>query len=378
MPVRPAYLDIAPLFEEHWTGIPVVTAQLAKRAIADRRRPWFFLNNNQLVPLSVVCEVMRSRGARWVRDGLITEARRWPFPTYEEMRSSVAIFPNVKSLRREFWREAMIVHDLSAILTPQYHHDDTIAHHANRLRGDLDSTDMFFCVSRATAEDLIFYFGIDERRILVTPLGVEWLLSTRLSAQALLHGKKVKPFVLVLGTVEPRKNIRIVVDYLSTHPQILAKYTFVFAGRDGWLEERQKLERIMQQFKIPPECVIFSGFISDAMKLALLQRAAFCIFPSMFEGFGLPVLEALSVSCPVLCSSSSSLTEVADATCILFDPSDSASFAAGFSRMEKARERRPSLTTGVCVGGDEHSWDRMYKPVETWLKSLDQDHCDVR
>ena len=112
--------------------------------------------------------------------------------------------------------------------------------------------------------------------------------------------------------MEPRKNISIVIEFITNNPSVLNEYTFVFAGRDGWLDERANLESKLAALNIPSHKVVFTGFLSDALKLALLMRAEFTIFASFFEGFGLPVAESLLVGCPVLCSQSSSLTEVID------------------------------------------------------------------
>ena len=370
---REVYLDVAPMFEKEWTGIPIVTAQLARHALADRRRRWLFLYNNQLLPKDAVEDVFRARSGRWLEPGLMTLLNGCPLPGFERMRESIALFPNVKACRNLFWHEAMIIHDLSTVLTPRYHHPDTIAHHANRLWGDIASSQTLICVSGATADDVRTYFRVPGHRIVVAPLGVDWPFPTRVEAAALLDQADLSPFVLVLGTVEPRKNIGLVIEFIKQRPDVLDEHTFVFVGREGWLGERQKLAAWLRDLGVAEDRVVFTGFVSDAMKLALLCRAAFTIYPSMFEGFGLPVLESVSVGCPVLCSLSSSLPEVADESCLLFDPTDLGQFAAVYDEMVRSvRARpRPPIDPLTFEVRDDWRWARFLDRIDRWLEGLD-------
>jgi glycosyltransferase involved in cell wall biosynthesis len=177
-----------------------------------------------------------------------------------------------------------------------------------------------------------------------------------------------------LGTLEPRKNAGIVFDFLLQDPSVLTRYTFVFVGRDGWLDERWRLEQRIAKLGIPADRIVFTGYVSDEVKLALLNSAEFTIFPSLFEGFGLPALESISVGCPVLCSFASSLPEVVDSTCVLFDPTDLISFSSGFTLMEERNSdhRRSGLVDPLDIAAPEHlSWSRFTNPICEWLRELD-------
>lgn len=371
---RDVYLDIAPICEAEWTGIPVVAAQLALHGLKDSRRNWYFLYNNQIVGNDFVQAVLISRTGKWIEAKLLDILCRAALPRFESMAQSVAIFTNVKSYRRMFWREAIVIHDLSTILMPQYHHTDTVAHHANRVRGDIDSSDAVVCVSKATAGDVRAYFKAPAEKIVLAPLGVSWDLRTRVQAATMLEHVELSPFVLVLGTVEPRKNIGLVLDFILEKPDVLALYNFVFVGGDGWLNERSKLESKLTGFGLDMRRIIFTGYVSEPAKLALLCRAAFTIYPSMFEGFGLPVLESVSVNCPVLCSMSSSLPEVVNNSCILFDPTDIGSFSSAFAEMVRvtsARSRSPTDPLDFSLA-EHFGWDRFFRPIDEWLEGLDE------
>jgi glycosyltransferase involved in cell wall biosynthesis len=129
----------------------------------------------------------------------------------------------------------------------------------------------------------------------------------------------VWPFVLSVGTLEPRKNhLRLVRSFgriLPAHPEL----RLVLVGGKGWLYEDVTAEvaRLGLQDR-----VVFSGFVADADLPAVYTLASIFAFPSLYEGFGLPVLEAMACGTPVVCSNASSLPEVAGDAAILVDPTD--------------------------------------------------------
>jgi glycosyltransferase involved in cell wall biosynthesis len=232
------YLEISPLFERHWSGIPVVTAEIASCALSDVQLRWRFVYENIIVERPVVEELLTRRdGSDYLA---YLERQLWAGQTLDEdfLGSAACVFPNMKAFRGVFQREALIVHDISTLLTPEFHNEDTVNHHANRFRGDFESTEMFFCVSRATLGDLQGYFGIPASKSKVLPMGVNVDPCT---LHTILEDRKRyrhEPFICVLGTIEPRKNGRVVLQLLQEFPSILSKYRVVFVGRDGWNDEK--------------------------------------------------------------------------------------------------------------------------------------------
>src|SRR5215467_14837135 len=133
------YFEISPLFERHWSGIPVVTAELASCALTDAQLHWRFIYENILIERPVVEELLiRRDGSDYLS---YLERQLWADQTLSDdsAGTAVCIFSNNKALRGAFQREALIVHDMSTLLTPEFHTEDTINHHANRFRGDINS-----------------------------------------------------------------------------------------------------------------------------------------------------------------------------------------------------------------------------------------------
>jgi glycosyltransferase involved in cell wall biosynthesis len=368
---RQAYMDVSPLFEEHWTGIPVVTAAIAERARSDSSVDWRFMYETVAIDDEIVDELLALRRG----DGHLAylERRLWEGGTVDRDHAAQcpALFPNMKALRNVFRREAVIYHDFSTLLTPQFHNIDTINHHANRFLGDVESTQKHFCVSESTAADLINYFGVDRESVEVLPLGVDIDPAVLANVLARRDSSLMEPYICVLGTIEPRKNGKIIFDFLSEHPDFISKYKIVFVGRDGWLDEKNRLmSRIMEVDPNAAKRILFPGFLSEEKKTALLAMAKFVVYPSFFEGYGIPVAEAGVLGKYVVCSNTSSLPEVYPERSFFFDPSDVHSFSAAMQSAELAADitflNRLDFSE-IWADCQARSWDATYKAVARWV-----------
>jgi len=316
------FLDISPLQELSYTGIPKVALELAKFGLTQNNVEFFW--DDYLIPKHVVEQLIKSQS------GVVLHALANERITLEplickvsEAKKSVGLFPNVMT-RFFFDKHAQIIHDLVFITAPEYHHVDTVRHHGTTILRDSKISDALICVSKSTAYDVETYLQPGLERIHVADLGVDIPKSSKLEAPST---EGVKPFVLIMGTIEPRKNIELVLQYLSLNKEHLENYSFVFCGKDGWLISFDKL---IKKYGLSEE--VASGkivrllYITEELKWDLLARASLLLFPSYYEGFGLPVIEALSCGTPVLASCSSSIMEAGRNFAWYFDPSDYGSF----------------------------------------------------
>ena len=309
-------LEIGPLQEGNYTGIAQVTAAIAEHMLADTGRPTGFFFGRAMVDRPIVEDLLARRNGELLPWHL---QRSSPRPAPADLRSrQIAIFPNRKTVRRGFDVECQIVHDLSTLLTPQFHHADTVAYHATSLLDDVRSNDLTFCVSEATRQDVLRYLGpLPPDRVLTVPL------AATLPARDLgrFTARDPEPYVLVLGTIEPRKNVEVVLSHLGEHREMLHRMRFVFLGRFGWGEP---IDALLRRHQLLDEAraglVVFPGFVAESVKNALIENARLLVYPSLFEGFGLPVLEALSLGVPCVTTRSSSIPEVGGDVCAYFDP----------------------------------------------------------
>ena len=367
-----AVLDISALFEDTWTGIPNVVAAIAERALRDDTIDWSFAYEIIPTPKEVVSSLLAKRSGMGGLPQLVDAAWGETPISAQEAADMIALFPNIKPVRRYFGKEAAIIHDLSPILTPEFHNADNILHFANRIREDVATSDHLFCVSRATMTDVNAYFGKPLEQMSVIRLGAEFD-PAELSA-GLLHsrpGLMAEPYIAVIGTLEPRKNGGLIFDYLTQNPGFAGQYRFVFIGRDGWLDEKSRLLKRLDEAGIAPDRIHFTGYLSNAARTALMLNSAFCIYPSFFEGFGLPVLEAGALGKITVCSNSSSMPEVFPEQCVFFDPCEMFEFvqAMRVAELRAAQTRSSGQSLGdILERAAPHGWDSCYTEIARWMK----------
>ena len=313
------YLDVTPLLEESWTGIPVVTSHLARQLLSRGGASTAFFIGSHLINQAHVKDALdRRTGLFLQRDhahGKLLDSSLYDLPADE---ISVGIFPSVKHPNRAFDIECSIVHDLTTITVPQFHTPENIRYHS-AIAEDLSSNDITFCISTATQTDIEVYFGSNRFELVQAYNGVSWPDDFPVRALSEFDPLNVEPYFLILGTREPRKNIATIMDLLAVFPDVCEKYRFVIAGKVGWMSECEELPAATLE-AIEKGQITFTGFVSEFEKYKLLLGAEATIYPSFLEGFGLPIIESLSVGTPCIASMSSSMPEVGGDVCFYFDP----------------------------------------------------------
>ena len=220
----------------------------------------------------------------------------------------------------------MTVYDLIPILHPQYFENYTLL---NTIIDGLQKDDWVIAISQKTREDLCNYRkDLDPRRVFVTPLAAsDWFYPCRNAATIETVRSKYKipkgQFILSLCTLEPRKNlahlIRCFAQLIRQEP--LPDLRLVLAGSLGW-----KFESILAELTGDDETIrgriILTGRVADEDMAALYSGAVAFAYPSLYEGFGLPPLEAMQCGTPVITSNTSSLPEVVGNAGIMVDPND--------------------------------------------------------
>ncbi len=208
-------------------------------------------------------------------------------------------------------------------------------------------------ISRATADELVRRFPAARPRTAVAHLGAMPPPSAELSAgeAAALPGPG---FVLAVGTLEPRKNLpRLVSAYRTLEPELRRGHPLVVVGALGW-ETGETLDALRSL----GEGAVMLGYVSDAALAELYRRCAVFCYPSLGEGFGLPVLEAMAAGAPVVTSEISSLPEVGGDAAEYVDPYDTTSIAAGLGHVLGDAGHRRRLREAGPLRAAQFSWDR--------------------
>ncbi len=231
---------------------------------------------------------------------------------------------------------AATVHDLGYHHFPQAHPRRQLAYLRWSTRHNGRIARHIFADSQATKDDLVQWDGIDPAKISVVYPGIDPELGEVSDADAITAVLRkyniTPPYFLFLSTLQPRKNlIRLIRAYAASG----VDYQLVLAGKKGWLAQPILDEVHHSSFTIhhSPFNIVLPGFINDADKAALLSGATALLYPSLYEGFGFPVLEAQACGTAVLTAATSSLPEVAGDAALLVDPLDTKAITKGIQRL---------------------------------------------
>lgn len=218
----------------------------------------------------------------------------------------------------------MTIYDVSFYTHPHCHLHENIQH---CLKGTLEAVqraDKIIAISQNTKNDLIKYFDCPPNKIAVTYLACNpafYLIVSQKTIKSVLNKYRItEPYIFHLGSLEPRKNTLGLVKAFELLPkQIASRYRLVIAGAEGWLNN--DIINYLQTSKYKDRINLL-GYIPDSHLPALFQGAEAFAYPSLYEGFGIPVLESLASGCPVLISNNSSLPEVGGDAAIYCNPKD--------------------------------------------------------
>lgn len=252
-------------------------------------------------------------------------------------------------------KKATMVHDLAYLRYPETMDWKILKAQQSRLIHVCQESQVIFADSFATKTDLINYLNINESKIVVVYPGVEIKsVSAEVTKKVKKKFKLNKPFILSVGKLEPRKNLsNLIKAYFSLNQ---AKYELVIVGPKGW-----------DDLKVEHERVRFLGYVTDAELSALYQTCNFFIFSSLWEGFGYPLVEAMSLRVPTTVANTSSLLEIGKHSSLFFDPKSLESIRQAMQRMIEDTELKARLVKKGIAAVKEYSWQQAYLKILTAL-----------
>ena len=215
--------------------------------------------------------------------------------------------------------------------------------------------DRVITVSGHTAEDLLREMPSARGKVFPIPLGTSFLAPAA-SRESLTSLGLTEPYFLFVGTLEPRKNLTRLLEAFARLPDSLrSRAVLAIAGGKGW--GGVDVATIAERFGIGDRVRVL-GYVDDSQLATLYAHALFLAMPSLYEGFGLPLLEAMSHGTPVLTSNCASMPEVAGDAGMLVDPCDVDSVAHGLSELLSHDARRNALACLAKTHAASFSWDR--------------------
>jgi len=207
------------------------------------------------------------------------------------------------------------IHDFSIILHKDFHKKEVVEYFQNNFFKNIFRSDMIITGSEFSKKEIIDRLNFDANKIQVIYHGVDHNLF-KVYDELSIDFELPKKFIFSVGSIEPRKNLlSLLKAYNSLNDTIKKEYKLVLAGFKGW-----KNDEIMQLIAKDKDNIHYLGFIPDIELAKVYNLATVFLFPSFYEGFGLPVLESMACGTPVICSHTSSLPEVGGDAVIYCDP----------------------------------------------------------
>lgn len=250
------------------------------------------------------------------------------------------------------------IHDLSYFYYPDEFLKKDLYKLKNWTAYSLDQADHVLSVSKTTKKDILQWYELDTHKVSVVYNGFEKEtkknIPSSLPTESPLAQLKKKKYVLYVGTLQPRKNVSFLIQAFARFYQDNPSYRLVIAGKKGWLYQEILNEAAKHGIA---DVVLFPGFVSDE-ELIWLYRHAFCfVQPSLYEGFGIPILEAMAYDCPVIASQVSSLPEVGGEACLYMDPNDVSDLHAKLRLLIENKVVRSDLIKKGKKQIQQFSWD---------------------
>jgi glycosyltransferase involved in cell wall biosynthesis len=268
--------------------------------------------------------------------------------------TNYSVYPCHKS------RKVMNLYDLTFIRYPQYT-NSIVETYTAKVKQCLEWTDLVLTISESSKQDIIKYLQVDEKKVVVTPLASRYhtdyfsdVRAEELSKQASYDFSV--PYLLFVSTIEPRKNIKAIIsafNYLKEKHKI--PHNLVMIGRKGW-----HYEPIFAAIEKSPwkTNIHHLDYLSDELVALFYAKADAFIYPSHYEGFGLPVLEAMTLGTPVVTSNTSSLPEVAGDAALLINPNEPMQLAEAILKLISDSQLRQTFIDKGKERAKTFSWER--------------------
>lgn len=267
-------------------------------------------------------------------------------------------------------KSTVVVHDFAYYILPTKGIREYISKEAVYLlnKRALNKAEKIVSVSNATKEDIVKIFNIDSSKIKVVYNGFRDICNQPPTAVPV-----EKPFFLFVGVIKERKNVlNIVKAFIEAKKGYNLKQKLVIAGK-GSGNYFDKIKDLIDSSGLKEE-IIFLGYVSDSQLVYLYKNADALIFPSLVEGFGFPILEAMSCGLPVITSNSSSLAEVGGDAAILVDPNSVQDISSAMVKIGQDEKLRTELADKGRERVKLFSWE---KTAEEFYKILNEDISNI-
>lgn len=288
-----------------------------------------------------------------------------PLELFTRQSKDVVLFTNYVSLPQLIkHKTGLIVYDLGFLDVPEFTHETNLAYLKRFCPPSIRNADVLITISEFTKERLTHYYPHLKASIVVTPIPPAESVSNVTQLNDRLVGLQIREqkYLLYLGTIEPRKNLQALVKAYALLSEVDRKeYSLVLAGGKGWKDDTIFEEINFQKRR--GVNIILTGYLSEDEKSALYRNALMFIMPSHYEGFGMPILEAMQHDIPIACSNIPVFHEVAGKSAVYFDKDDITNIAESLKMLIDDPVLRSRLVRSGRNRLKEYSWNDNAKKV---------------
>ena len=318
------YVDAGPFSYDRLTGLSRYTAQLTL-ALGAEAPIRFFSEGIEITPAADLNWSQDQDLAQWSRE--VWRGRRANLDPATIPARSVGLYCTLRPLHRTFPFEVSVLHDFSPYTVAWTHLESTRQMFGGFFGLALPKSDVAIAVSESTKADAAWLSTMDPDRVVVAPSGPSLCVGE--------HGfrKKVRrqqDIGLVVSTLEPRKNATFLFDWFLNSDAVAEGSELWWVGPLGWLNTKAEMKKF--QNPAAKRQIKFLGVVSDAELCRLYRTATYSAYPSLYEGFGFPVLDSLRHHTPVLAAMNSSIREFESPGIFFFDPDDKATLDQAYCR----------------------------------------------
>lgn len=266
--------------------------------------------------------------------------------------SEVCIQPAKKA------KSVAFIHDLTTVFYPHHHVKSNVFLHGRRFK-NIHKVDAVLTNSEYTKKDIVEYLHVNPEKVIVTHLGADERFCRKNQSevqQVLRRYNLTKPYILFVGTLEPRKNIKTLIKaFDNLKNKYKMPHQLILAGQAGWFCE-EIFEAISSS--VNKSDIRHLGYILDEDVPVLMNGAQAFAYPSFYEGFGLPILEAMQCGVPVIASATSSMPEVGGNACIYINPDDVNDLSEKIYTVISDENLRKELSEKGIERAKNFSWEK--------------------
>lgn len=303
----------------------------------------------------------------------IHENRLFPYGVYRRLwswlpvpydmlfpKADLSVFFNFIVPPRVSGKLVTAVHDLTFLRYPETMDPTNLRRIQTGIEDTLARTDRILTVSEFVKQEIQNLLGVREERISVV-YNAPSFTEKPTDFCVIAHKYAInQPYLLYVGNLEPRKNLPRLLEAFARLKKAGFPHKLVLAGGGGW--RRGELEKTLAKLTCR-EDVIFPGYVTDGEKQSLYEHAAAFVFPSLYEGFGIPPLEAMACGCPVICSNAASLPEVVGSAALLVPPEDEQVLFEAIARVLEDTSYAQSLVRASREQVKKFSWQLSAKKL---------------